>query len=425
MACVEVQMEVFIMFRIGRRTIKNVGLTAMGIWFAVSQLQGMNNLNFRLNAENQAITGAVRSGNPLASLKRVAASFGSCDARVRTGGFEVFNTNTNDAVCTINGSRRGGYQWQFHLNRDNCLVSGDNERLHVGRSLETVFVKRNNTVNEGNNANFNNGSRNVYKVIERPSLYQGFDGPCGYYSGLNVFRSKGNLQQGRQYYDANINGWERLVGVNPQAGLYGDDIEKLLKRLLRGVDKSNVSIASFDVDASNHEVDHQVITLDGKPFRDKIKAFRQGTSQYIVISTKKEHRNSIWDKKNLRCMNLNWDDRYNRKACLGKHWLVIKLSWKNRNRAMACPAKIEVFDSGLIRDNRFAARIHWYYYLFVCSDIVRVNGPAIRENDVVNFNDLVAPRMMQQPQMMMQQPNQQRMMNQGMNQQPRQMMRRN
>ena len=293
-------------------------------------------------------------------------------------------------------------------NQDNCIVNSENATVVQGRSLSTVFVERNGSVREGNNGDLNGASRNVYEVIERPSLYQRFSGPCGLYSSFNLFRLKGNMREGRAYFDRNLSGWQRRINHhNLRQGVQSNDIQTLLDRLLRGKNKNNVSISFCDPDASNRRVVSHAHTLDGGSMRAKIRAFRQGTSQYLVISSKGRDR--------LQCLDLTWDNRNGRKRSLRNHWLVIKLSW--HGRAMRSAVRIETLDSGNPRDNRFAADIHWYYYLFARSNIVAVNAPAIRYNAPRNNQ----PRMNQQPQrMMMNQP--QRNNQPRMNQQPQRMM---
>jgi len=257
----------------------------------------------------------------------------------------------NRVVCTINVTRRGN-SWTVNGNMrpsDGCIKNAQTGNLCIGRGLETVFVKNGNTIREGNNANFNTNSRNVYKVRAEAGLHQPHSGPCGFYSIFHLSQ----LKSGASLLDRHT--FERIFDHNVRHcdTSASNHMRQFIQQRIRNLNAPNVMISSVRINQANGYVS----SFGRNNLQGHIRDFqRNGTSQYIIASTD--------ENSGIRGLRLNWDNRNDRLSCLANHWIALKISWSDRNRSGRCPIEISVVDSGGVKDNRYTALVHWYYNLF-------------------------------------------------------------
>ncbi|MFC1841616.1 hypothetical protein ACFLYA_00930 [Candidatus Dependentiae bacterium] len=250
-------------------------------------------------------------------------------------------------------------------NHDGCIKNSEDGNLHLAEALEEIFVKIGDNVTIGSARDFIMGNKNVYKVIQHPSLMQPYDGPCGYYALFNILKLLTGtvlpsqlldrysfeplFYDWKQYNNGNI-----AVSNIAMKGLIENKIPELCKR--------NVMVSCEDVNAANRLHEKSVITFGGGSVEERIRDFQQnGIPQYLIVGTNERQNTGI------NGLNLLWSDIDNRLACTENHWLVIKIEWQNSCIPGRCPVIVTVMDSGGARDNRYATTIHWYYYLFAHS----------------------------------------------------------
>ncbi|MFC1842680.1 hypothetical protein ACFLYU_03425 [Candidatus Dependentiae bacterium] len=294
-----------------------------------------------------------------------------CDERNVCSGkeynFSGIHTLTGSKICDICVNKRNDGSSAVSVgldpNNDGCIKAAEDEKLHVGQSLETVFMKSGRNLYIAEAADLVGADKNVYKIIQKPSLYQEVSGPCGYYALNNLLKEcTGNTScscllnraEFDQFYDE-VRGYnEYKLAVSNIA--MRDIIENKLTQLC----KKNVMVSVEDINHYNILHERNVITFGGGTAMDRVKDFQEnGTPQYIVASTS--------ERGSIPGLRLYWDNIDDRLYSTDNHWLAIKIEWADENRPGKCPVHITVFDSSGPKDNRFSAIVHWYYYVFAHS----------------------------------------------------------
>jgi len=291
----------------------------------------------------------------------------------------IFNKVSKAIICSINVklSKRGAFNshGRVNPNSDGCLQCSVTGKLCVCKPLESVFVMCGKNVKEGSSRDFSNGgNKNVYKVREVPCVRQKRSGPCGYYSLFNLlcmFENSRKMKSShcdygfmldRKRFESFFSEWEQNVKnmrgwFSSTDALSNREMKRLIESGAKSLHKKNVMISFCDI---NNLDNRKANTFAYGSIKGRIKDFRtKGTPQYIIFSSS--------SSKNVKGINLCWDDRRGRKACLGNHWIAMKIEWAGREQKS--PVIISVADSGMTRDNRYAAMIHWYYQTFVQSRV--------------------------------------------------------
>jgi len=256
------------------------------------------------------------------------------------------------------------------------------------RALETIFVfekgqKKPFRVGIANPSECNNFHKiyrkDVYKIIDVPSLDQFYGGPCGYYS---IFNLRNFMEYGVAMRNSNcdynfmldrkkLNQFfsEKCLQISRggkewKGGLNGTMMKNIIKRKFPEFIRDNVMISCCNVfswrERTIGNLDSCIKTFDNKSIKNKIIDFRGGREQYIIIGTLFGQNETEIDS-----VELDWDNRNNRRSCTKNHWLTMKMQWQGK--PMQSPVKIFIADSDGRKENRFSALIHWYYYLFVHS----------------------------------------------------------
>jgi len=280
-------------------------------------------------------------------------------------------TSANDKVFAKVG-KEGSLSLSDSIdpNGDGCLQCSVTGRLSVCKPLESVFVKSGRNIKEGQIEDFSCGDRNVYMVREVPSIKQKVKGPCGYYALFNVLcmaENDGKMRSAdcdysfivdRERFETLFSQWREAVGgirgsfSGPRA-ISNREMKKLIKRSIDPLYKDNVMVSICDI---NNLDNTYANTFASGSIKGRIKDFRKnGTPQYFIFSSS--------PSKKVKGLKLCWDDRRERKACLDNHWLAMKIEWAGKPQKS--PVIISIADSGMTRDNRYAAMIHWYYKVFV------------------------------------------------------------
>jgi len=302
------------------------------------------------------------------------------DCEVERGGsyqlfvLSVLHKITKEVIAKIEVKKFniGSYNSRVHIdpNHDGCFIDAQDGSLQAGRMKEARFVMETNgrekMLREVSSSHVVN--KNFYKVREIPCLYQKIHGLCGYYALFNLMRLKQNEKKvsstdydfilNRQKFKAHFADWQehvnRLRRGRNGVGLTNREVESLIRSKAKVLCKKNVMISMCSVGECNPR---KVRTFDHRTIRKKIKDFRKGIPQYLILSTSTD--------KKIKGIKIKWDDRRGRLSCLPNHWIAMKIEWEGRPQKS--PVIISVVDSGGPRDNRFTALVHWYYYMFAQS----------------------------------------------------------
>jgi len=301
-----------------------------------------------------------------------------CDVTATTFGkeykFRICNELSGETICGIDvkDGKKGSFSLSGYIdpNSDGCMQCSATGKLCVCKPLESVFVMNGINIEEGEEEDFSYGDKNVYKVREFPSLRQKVKGPCGHYALFNLLSMAENSKKmsrvdcdcsfmlDRERFEFFLSQWvQELINirgyVSSSRAISNLEIKKLIKRCVESLYKENVMISFSDI---NNLDERDANTFTSGSIKERIRDFREnGTPQYFIFSSS--------DRKRVKGVKLRWDDRMGRKACLDNHWLAMKIEWSEE--AQKSPVIISVADSGAIKDNRYAAMIHWYYQVFV------------------------------------------------------------
>ena len=372
-------------------------------FFVVSSVFGM-----RIQADKlfyTALEESKKDGTTIQDLKKVLkkeiVNLGSNlevigwedgNSYTQTFNLAIFNKLSGQTIGEFKVVKSGGnlcVERFLEANKDGCIISSIDKKLEIGRAKEAYFMMNKTgrkisqaTIEDFVKANKNDqyfyrdgqhakASKHVYAIRSIPSLQQPVSGPCGYYATFNILRlfrhhkkflgiSSYDFMMNRSLFEKTfLNRWENYIGKN---SLSNEDIVKIFQNKvfynIEGL-KTSFTISGLGLNEFN---DRKISTLDGRSLTDKIKDFRtKGTSQYLIIGTDSPNDKKIWG------IDFSWDDRNNRRACIKNHWLAVKIEWMGKPQTS--PIMISVADSGGPKDNRFAALIHWYYYIFTHLDL--------------------------------------------------------
>jgi len=220
------------------------------------------------------------------------------------------------------------------------------------------FIANTRDVNEINESDFiKNGKRkNFYEVTARTCLRQPKSGPCGWYSmyHLSKLKNGGSLLK-RNLFESTFDYSKRYCDTSSSRAMK----EFIESGNVKGLYSRNVMIVCSKMNDLNYFDNKKVITFGRyNSIKERIKDFQKnGNTQYLIVSTS--------SKSSINGINLHWDDKNNRRSCMGNHWIAIRIAWQDRSKPGKCSVCMDVADSGSVKDNRYAALIHWYYYMFV------------------------------------------------------------
>lgn len=288
-----------------------------------------------------------------------------------------FNRITGCLICSIDiDEKKYGFETEINLSGgDGCIESAQDGKITINVPLEAVFRKSGNQVSLIDCTEFCNckaclQDNNFYKVIEYPCLYQKESGPCGYYSINNILLAyTGLISKDKLLNDIEFNDfYSKLVEYNCGKNKISNiEIANIIRNKVTELCQPNVfiSVAKMNNDFIISNSDIMTFGSTGGNATDRILDFRNnGTPQYIILGT--ADKDQVSHAKNL---NLNWDNTNERLNCVENHWLVMTIEWQDPSQPGNCPVIIRVFDSSGPKDNRFAELIHWYYQVFVHSEI--------------------------------------------------------
>lgn len=296
--------------------------------------------------------------------------------------FNGFNRITNGKVCKViinnffvnDRCKSCEISVEFDPNGDGCIKSAQDGSLILNKPIETVFEKNNDNVSIVDLQKFNFNNKDIYKVIQYPSLCQikqdgvfdGDENSCGYYAINNILmaytgQTKVDQLLNRKNFGAFYN---NLVSFNngKTGSVANNEISKIIDKKLKNLCKNNVMISVENINIFNSISDQKIITFGAANFsQDRIADFQfNGTPQYLIVGTGSKSNQLV----GINGLNLNWDNSFDRLLCVKEHWIVLKIEWKDKSRPGNCPVILSVFDSSGPKDNRFAKLIHWYYYVF-------------------------------------------------------------
>jgi len=369
------------------------------ILFVTASLGGIDGISKQSQKLLQAVasylqrSGRFRLKNAVKKiLEKEAACFGpdvkvdcsvsGSDAKIYT--FDIHHKLSKSVICQIKveAKRNGSFKTYVNVNpnHDGCIVSAQDGSLSVGNAKEAIFVIENSRkgkrIRQVSGKDIKKRSKNIYKILELPSLYQAENdskknGTCGYFSLYHLLQMKCNSKKiykgeydfllDRRHFEPLYQDWKKYIQKRRRRrksdGLSNREIEQLIRNKVDQLVNSNITIFACEINSLDRR---RIITLDGSSIQHKIRDFRKkGTPQYLIVSTSQ--------KKGIHGISLDWDNRCGRLTCIPNHWIAISLHWEGKPEKS--PVKICIADSGGSRDNRFAALIHWYYYLFVQSKL--------------------------------------------------------
>jgi len=275
-----------------------------------------------------------------------------------------FNNLTNASICNVDVSRSGNGSYKIRTsmnpNNDGCIKDSDDGKLIVCEPVEAVFVKSGKTISEGTDLDFCTGDENVYKIIQKPSLWQMVNGPCGYYAlynALSMYNGQDSCKNllDRVKFEENFAIWKAHIG---NEALSNYDVKDLVEKKVSELCKSNVIITVSDINSQNRMLESETFCFGGSTIDERIKDFQEnGTEQYIILGTGTASK--------IKGIRFNWENFNGRHACVENHWVAIKIEWKDKSKPGKCPVIMTVADSSGTKDDRYAAPLHWYYQVFV------------------------------------------------------------